>query len=391
MYYNIYTLITVIYEGIAMKAVIIGGGASGIAAAIKIKQNNPNFDVTVLEHLDDILKKIYATGNGRCNIANKNAEHCGEVFDFLSSLGLVLREDECGRMYPYSLQAATVVDVLKRQCERLCINIVTDCEIKRVEHFGDNFFVYTSKGVFESATLILAAGGKAQKALGSDGSGYEIAKSLGHTITELSPALVQLKSSNKNCRSLKGTRTKCLVKIETNGEIIGEEYGELLFTDYGLSGIVVMNLSTFINDKRLQSGQDKTVAIIDFVPEMSEDELKQHLKNFGSFAGILPQKLCSILEKQANGEADRMARCVKNQRIIITGTKGYDFAQITKGGVPNSELTDCNESKIIPFLYIVGELTDNQFECGGFNLTYAIYSGINAATDITTKLKRKEI
>lgn len=374
-----------------MKAVIIGGGASGIAAAIKIKQNNPNFDVTVLEHLDDILKKIHATGNGRCNIANKNAEHCGEVFDFLSSLGLVLREDECGRMYPYSLQAATVVDVLKRQCERLGINIVTNCEIKRVEHFGDNFFVYTSKGVFENATLILATGGKAQKVLGSDGSGYEIAKSLGHTITELSPALVQLKSSNKNCRSLKGTRTKCLVKIETNGEIIGEEYGELLFTDYGLSGIVVMNLSTLINDKRLQSGQDKTVAIIDFVPEMSENDLKQHLESFGSFAGILPQKLCSILEKQANGEADRMARCVKNQRIIITGTKGYDFAQITKGGVPADELTDCNESKIIPFLYIVGELTDNQFECGGFNLTYAIYSGINAATDITTKLKRKEI
>ena len=374
-----------------MKAVIIGGGASGIAAAIKIKQNNPNFDVTVLEHLDDILKKIHATGNGRCNIANKNAEHCGEVFDFLSSLGLILREDECGRMYPYSLQAATVVDILKEQCERLGINIVTDCEIKRVEHFGDNFFVYTSKGVFECATLILATGGKAQKALGSDGSGYEIAKSLGHTITELSPALVQLKSSNKNCRSLKGTRTKCLVKIETNGEIIGEEYGELLFTDYGLSGIVVMNLSTLINDKRLQSGQDKTVAIIDFVPEMREDDLKQHLEKFGSFAGILPQKLCSILEKQANGEADRMARCVKNQRIIITGTKGYDFAQITKGGVPADELTDRNESKIIPFLYIVGELTDNQFECGGFNLTYAIYSGINAATDITTKLKRKEI
>ena len=192
------------------------------------------------------------------------------------------------------MQAATVVDVLKRQCERLGINIVTDCEIKRVEHFGDNFFVYTSKGVFESATLILATGGKAQKALGSDGSGYEIAKSLGHAITELSPALVQLKSSNKNCRSLKGTRTKCLVKIETNGEIIGEEYGELLFTDYGLSGIVVMNLSTLINDKRLQSGQDKTVAIIDFVPEMSEDDLKQHLENFGPFAGVITLMLNSI-------------------------------------------------------------------------------------------------
>lgn len=374
-----------------MKAVIIGGGASGIAAAIKIKQNNPNFDVTVLEHLDDILKKIHATGNGRCNIANKNAEHYGEVFDFLSSLGLVLREDECGRMYPYSLQASSVVDVFKEQCKHSGIKIVTDCEIKRVEHFGDNFYIYTNGGVFECAALILATGGKAQKALGSDGSGYELAKSLGHTVTELSPALVQLKSSNKNCRSLKGTRMKCLVKIETNGEFVGEEYGELLFTDYGLSGIVVMNLSILIDDKRLSSGQDRSVAVIDFVPEMSEDELKNHFEKFGSLEGILPQKLCSILEKQSDGEADRMARCVKNQRIIITGTKGYDFAQITKGGVSTDELTDGNESKIVPYLYITGELTDNQFECGGFNLTYAIYSGINAANDITGKLKRKEL
>ena len=374
-----------------MKAVIIGGGASGIAAAIKIKQNNPNFDVTVLEHLDDILKKIHATGNGRCNIANKNAEHYNDVLEFLSSLGLVLREDECGRMYPYSLQASSVVDALKEQCDRLGVKTVTECEIKRVEHFGDNFYIYTNKGVFDCATLVLATGGKAQKALGSDGSGYGLAKSFGHTITELSPALVQLKSSNKNCRALKGTRVKCLVKIETNGEIIGEEYGELLFTDYGLSGIVIMNLSVFIDDKRLSSGQDKTVAVIDFVPEMSENELKKHFEKFASLVGILPQKLCSILEKQSNGEADRMAKCVKNQRIIITGTKGYDFAQITKGGVPNGELTEGNESKIIPYLYITGELTDNQFECGGFNLTYAIYSGINAANSITTKLKRKEL
>ncbi len=374
-----------------MKAVIIGGGASGIAAAIKIKQNNPNFDVTVLEHLDDILKKIHATGNGRCNIANKNAEHYSDVLDFLSSLGLVLREDECGRMYPYSLQASSVVDVLKEQCDRLGVKTVTECEIKRIEHFGDSFYIYTNKGVFDCATLVLATGGKAQKALGSDGSGYELVKSFGHTITELSPALVQLKSSNKNCRALKGTRAKCLVKIETNGEVVSEEYGELLFTDYGLSGIVIMNLSVFIDDKRLSSGQDKTVAIIDFVPEMTEAELKNHFEKFDSLVGILPQKLCSILEKQSDGEADRMARCVKNQRIIITGTKGYDFAQITKGGVPNGELTDGNESKIIPYLYITGELTDNQFECGGFNLTYAIYSGINAANNITTKLKRKEL
>lgn len=369
-----------------MKAVIIGGGASGIATAVRIKQNNPNLDVTVLEHLDDILKKIHATGNGRCNIANKNAEHYNEVLEFLNSVGIVLREDECGRMYPYSLQASTVVEVLKNQCDELGINIVTECEINRVEHFGDGFYVYTNKGVFDCVTLVLATGGKAQKALGSDGSGYNYAKALGHSITELSPALVQLKSSNKNCRSLKGTRTKCLVKIETDGEILGEEYGELLFTDYGLSGIVVMNLSTLINDKRLQSGQDKTVAIIDFVPEMSEEQLVAHCEKFHSFDGILPLKLATIIEKQSGGDIQRAARCIKNQRIIITGTKGYEFAQITKGGVPNSELTDENESTLVPFLYIVGELTDNQFECGGFNLTYALYSGLNAANSITKRL-----
>lgn len=374
-----------------MKAVVIGGGASGIAAAVRIKQNNPNFDVTVLEHLDDILKKIHATGNGRCNIANKNAEHFGEVSEFLASIGLVLREDECGRMYPYSQQAATVVDVLKSECNKLGISIITDCEIKRVEHFADTFYIYTDGGVFDCATLILATGGKAQSALGSDGSGYEYAKTFGHSISELSPALVQLKSSNKNCRVLKGTRTKCNVKIETNGNIVGEEYGELLFTDYGLSGIVVMNLSKYISDKNLAQGKDKTVAVIDFVPEMSEGELKKHFEKFGSFAGILPHKLCNIIDKQTGGDPDKAAKYIKNQRIIITGTKGYDFAQITKGGVPNDELTSENESKKVPYLYIVGELTDNQFECGGYNLTYALYSGINAANSITNRLKRKEL
>ena len=366
-----------------MKTVIIGGGASGISAAIRLKQLNSDMSVTVIEHLGEIMKKIYATGNGRCNITNKNAEHYDEVKDFLSSLGLILREDEKGRMYPYSNQASSVVEVFKAECEKLGIEILTDCNVKNADCYENTFHIYTDKGIIDSDYLILATGGKSQPPLGSDGSGYALSKKFGHKITVLSPALVQLKSSSKHCRALKGVRTKCNVKIETNGEISGEDYGEVLFTDYGISGIVVMNLSHLINDERLLHNKDKSVAILDFVPEMSENDLVKHYESFGTYEGILPKKLCSIISKQAGDNYAAMARCIKNWRIIITGTKGYDFAQITSGGVDLIELGHGNNSLIRKGLYIIGELTNSQFECGGFNLNYAIFSGINAANDIT--------
>ena len=133
-----------------MKTVIIGGGASGISAAIRLKQLNSDMSVTVIEHLGEIMKKIYATGNGRCNIANKNAEHYDEVKDFLSSLGLILREDEKGRMYPYSNQASSVVEVFKAECEKLGIEILTDCNVKNADCYENTFHIYTDKGIIDS-------------------------------------------------------------------------------------------------------------------------------------------------------------------------------------------------------------------------------------------------
>lgn len=369
-----------------MNAIIIGGGASGIACAIRIKQNNSNINVTVIEHLDSILKKIYATGNGRCNITNKNAEHYEITKDFFASIGLIMRGDNEGRMYPYSNQAGSVVDIMTAECNKLGINIITECSVSSVEH-TDKYNVYTNKGTFSSDILVLATGGKSQSALGSDGSGYSLARQLGHSITDLSPALVMLKSSSKHCRALKGIRAKCNVKIETNGSIVAEEFGELLFADYGISGIVVMNLSKHINDNALKNGTEKSIAVIDFVPEMNDAELKAHYDRFGSFDGILPHKLCTILEKQADNDINKIIRCIKSWRLIITGTKGYDFAQITKGGVPNSELKDNNESAINDNLYILGELTDNQYECGGFNLDYAFSSGVLAGDSIYNRYK----
>ncbi len=367
-----------------MNVVIIGGGASGIACAVRIKQNNPDLEVTVLEHLDEACKKIHATGNGRCNITNKNAAGFDTTKEFFESLGLVLRESGEGRMYPYSNQAQSVVTVMLSACEQLGVDIVTSCNVSRVEKLGGQFNIFTDKGVFTSDYLVLATGGMAQSALGSDGSGYALAEAFGHSVTELSPALVQLKSSSKNCRVLKGVRAKCTVKIETNGDIIAEDYGELLFTEYGISGIVTMNLSQHISDKRLKSGEDRCHAIIDFVPSMSERELIVHYNSFGCFDGILPHKLCVVLQRQTDGDGAKTAKYIKNWKLIITGTKGYDYAQITKGGVPLSELKDANESKLCDGLFIVGELTDNQFECGGFNLDYAFNSGIAAADKISS-------
>lgn len=368
-----------------MDVTIIGGGASGISCAIRIKQNNPDANVVVLEHLDEPCKKIYATGNGRCNMTNKAANGYNITKDFFNSLGLVMRSDSEGRIYPNSNQASTVVDILLSACEKYGVKIITSCNIRRVEKIGNTYNVYSDKGTYSSDALVLATGGMSQSSLGSDGSGYNLAREFGHSITSLSPALVQLKSSSKHCRALKGIRSKCNIKIEINGAEAASEYGELLFADYGISGIVVMDLSKYVIDERLKNGSDKCVAVIDFVPGMSEDELYNHLNTFKTLEGVLPKKLCSILSRQANNDSRLIAKYAKAWRLIITGTKGYNFSQITNGGVCNDELNDKNESKISSNLYIVGELTDNQFECGGFNLDYAFSSGITAANDITSK------
>lgn len=368
-----------------MKTVIIGGGASGLACAVKIKQNNPDVSVTVLEHLEQIGKKLYATGNGRCNLTNRYAVNNDSVEDFFKSLGLIMRADSEGRVYPYSNQASSVPEVLSDACKKYGVQIICSCNIHEAEKLDNKFNIFTDKGIFTADALVLATGGMAQHALGSDGSGYPIAESFGHSITPLFPALVQLKSSSKHCRALKGVRAKCSVKIEINGTVAAEEFGELLFAEYGISGIVVMDLSHHINDEFLKNGTEKCVAVIDFVPEMSEQQLRKHYIEFGSFIGILPNKLCSIISRQAGGDAALTAKYAKNWRLIITGTKGYNFAQITKGGVSLNELDGNNESLITPKLYIAGELADRQFKCGGFNLNNAFYDGIKIANAITKK------
>lgn len=208
-----------------MTEIIIGAGASGLACAIRLKQNMPNDEVILLERLDTLGKKILATGNGRCNLSNEHAKHYREVINFFNNIGLKTKSDSEGRIYPYSNQAATVRDMLEKECIRLGVQIITDCTVKSVDR---DLIVSTDCGMFYADSVIIAAGGMAQSSLGSNGSGYEILKNLGHRITPLSPALVQLVSSSKYPRQLKGQRVKGNMKILLDGECVKQEYGEIL-------------------------------------------------------------------------------------------------------------------------------------------------------------------
>lgn len=361
-----------------MTTIIIGAGASGLACAIRLKQNIPDSEVIVLERLDKPGKKILATGNGRCNLTNTNAENSDAVLSFFNDLGLVTKADDEGRVYPYSNQASTVLDTLLDACASLGIEIITDCT---VENIDSDLSISTSQGIFMADNVVIATGGTAQKNLGSNGSGLELLKSLGHTINPPYPALVQLTSSSKYPRALKGQRVKCNMSILLDDKTATSEYGEVLFADYGLSGIVTMNLSHIVSKNFALNNPKKCHAVLDLIPDMSEADLTDYINKYKSLKGILGSQLSSIISAQANGDLDKMVKYAKSWKLIITGTKGFDFAQISGGGADCNEF--CNyQSRLVNNIYACGEVLDRQFMCGGYNLNHAWYSGIKVADNI---------
>lgn len=364
-----------------MDTVIIGAGASGLACAVRLKQNDSSNNVTLLERMPFAGKKILATGNGRCNLSNINAQGFEQVIDFFNSIGLVTRDDGQGRIYPYSNTASTVAQALINECKKLKVNMINDCNVTAVDA---QMNVISDKGIFKGDNIVIACGGMAQPGLGSNGSGYALLKGLGHTITPLYPALVQLTSSSKYPRILKGKRVKCNIAITINDVPVKEDYGEVLFTPYGLSGIAVMNLSDIVSLNFAKENPDKCHAVLNLIPEMSEDDIKEYLKKYNHLDGILGSSLASIIEKQSGYDIEKTAQYTKSWKLIITGTKGYDFAQITGGGAELSEF-DNYQSKLVKGIYACGEILDRQFECGGFNLNFAWYSGIKTADLISDK------
>ncbi len=392
--------------------IVLGAGASGTVAAITAKRKNPDLRIAIIEAMPVMGKKILATGNGRCNLTNVNAlEHeyynknfaravlqkydVTKTIDFFNSLGLYTVTDDEGRVYPMSNTASSVVDVLRFECERLGITTITDEKITDIKKNND-FFVLG--GRHRAKKIILACGGKASPSHGSDGSGFELLKQLGHKINTPLPALVQLVSDNKIVRSFKGMRVKGKIKILAENDEIGKTDGEILFTEYGLSGIATMDaqriLCSHLKDK-------KCSVLIDLVPTLTKEEIRAGvdkiietnptLKSENLLSGFLPKKIgkglirCAYVKDNtpineiSEDNLNKICELCKSFRVYVTSSKGFESAQVTRGGADVTEFdTDTLESLKVKGLFAIGELLDVDGGCGGFNLQWAWSSGMAA-------------
>ena len=292
------------------RIVIIGGGASGLTAAIGGARNGAR--VTIVEHMDRVGKKILSTGNGRCNLTNLRMEadcyRCGqkgfpmevirgfgvdETLAFFKGLGIEPK-DRNGYIYPNSDQASAVLDVLRSEVERLGVAVFLSCSVEKIETAGGgsdvHYKVYTDQGILDADAVILAAGSKAAPSTGSDGSGYELAKRLGHRVIKPLPALVQLRCQGNLYRQMAGIRTEAGVKLMAANELLAQDRGELQLTDYGLSGIPVFQVSRFAA-RALDRGK-RVTALVDFMPSWDDSEAFGLLKKRAALLAIRLWRNC---------------------------------------------------------------------------------------------------
>ena len=388
---------------------IIGGGASGMAAALAAAENHDN-QIILLERQARVGRKLQATGNGRCNLTNLHAAEGGyhgdeasfadfaigrfgpeETLSWFRSLGLFTVAEDSGRVYPYSDQANSVLDVLRFALEKENIEVKLGFEVEKVKKCADGFRVESKEETVFCDKLIIACGGLAGTKLGGTMSGYKLLRSLGHKCTKLRPTLVQLKSSWGGVAGLKGVRANCHAAILHNGQLHRESTGELQFTEYGLSGPVIFEISR----DACQGGGDWTCRL-DFLPELDGDILKEELLRRRNtnlpvselLTGILHNRLGRVLT-QAVGisgyvpvsqleefEIEQVCRAVKGFEVALTEPMGMDSAQVTAGGILTKEFDEQTmESRIVPGLYACGEVLDIDGDCGGYNLQWAWSSG----------------
>ena len=380
-----------------------------MAAAIAASENK-EVQVVLLERQARVGKKLSATGNGRCNLTNLHAGaggYHGEDPSFASfalekynvqdtlawfrSLGLFTVAEDSGRVYPYSDQANSVVDVLRFALERDNIRLETGFEVEKVKKVGTVFRIEGTGGILECDKLIIACGGLAGTKLGGTMSGYKLLRSFGHKVTRLRPTLVQLKSSWPGAASLKGVRANCRAQILHNGKVFAESRGELQFTEYGLSGPVIFEIS-----RDVCSDRGEWVCRLDLLPEIEENVLKDELlrrKNTNLpvselLTGILHNRLGRVLtqnvglsgyvpvEQLEEYEIDAVCKAVKGFEVNLTEPMGMDSAQVTAGGIVTREFTpETMESRLVSGLYACGEVLDIDGDCGGYNLQWAWASG----------------
>ncbi|MBE6943288.1 MAG: NAD(P)/FAD-dependent oxidoreductase [Ruminococcaceae bacterium] len=385
---------------------IIGGGASGMMAAIAAAKNE-KAEIHIFERQARLGKKLSATGNGRCNLTNRNpapyggedptfAEFALKQYDaeatlrIFGDLGLYTVTEESGRVYPYSDQANSVVDVLRLALSNGNITLHTGCEIEKAEKTEDGFRLFTTEGTHFCHKLIIACGGIAGSKLGGTMSGYRLLSAFGHKMTRLRPSLVQLTSDHPALPSLKGVRANANVKIYRDQSLFAESTGEVQFTEKGLSGPVIFEASRDVCE-----GRGQWTARLDLLPDLTEETLftmlsvrrNTSLYSDELFTGILHNRLGRVVTKEAGigncpisylseDELQNAVQICKSFPFRLTGTLGMDAAQVTAGGVYTKDFDpERMESRLVPGLYACGEVLDIDGKCGGYNLQWAWSSG----------------
>lgn len=395
------------------KVIIIGGGASGIIAAIYAK--NANNEVIILEKNSVCGKKLLITGNGRCNYFNSdqelkhyhtnsnidlkgviNSENLEIITNFFEKVGIIPKIKN-GYYYPLSNQATSIANALVLQAKLLGVEIKNNITVTDIISLDNKFLIKTDYEDFECDKLILATGSKAAPKTGSDGFSYKLLEKLGHKIIKPLPALVQLKSNAKITSLWDGVRADALATLYINDEKEKEENGEVMLTDYGVSGICIFNLSGKV---AIALEENKSVSIkINFLPTINMDinwlenynkkvvgrtvsELLDCLLNYklvNALLRVLKIDNDSKLDELSDSKKEELIKALTNYEIEIVGTNSYDKAQVCSGGVSLEEIKlTTMESKIIPKLYLSGELLDVDGDCGGYNLTWAWISGMLA-------------
>ena len=391
---------------------IIGGGASGLAAALAARESLAN-SVTVFERQNRVGRKLLATGNGRCNLTNRGAapdNYHGrdpafagpalyrfgpdETLRWFASLGLVTRTENSGRVYPLSDTAASVVDVLRLALEARGGQVMCAAPIARAEKQGDRFLLTGPLGEqFSFDRLIVACGGAAGARVGGVRDGYGLLGLFGHTVTELRPALVQLKTDNTWTRPLKGVRTQARLTLERDGTVLSAAAGEVQFTDYGVTGPAVYDISRAASVDGAGAAvclrllpELKKVDIIDYMTAKRNDFPDYKAENI--LSGTLHNSITRAVLRRADiplearlwalsdGALEQIAAVLCRYELPLLGTLGFEDAQVTAGGVDTDGFDpETMESRLVPGLYACGEVLDVDGDCGGYNLQWAWSSG----------------
>ena len=392
--------------------IVVGGGAAGMMAAVTAARNG--VQVLLIEGTSKLGSKILQTGNGKCNFTNYNMDvdmynndnhefvrsalklfNQYDAIDFFKSVG-VFHKERNGYVYPHSETAASLREAFVHELDNKDVDVITETAVHSIRKDGDLFIVNDR---YKAGKLIITAGSKAAPKTGSDGSGYQLVKSLGHNVIKPLPSLVQLISDNKLCKQMAGVRSTGTVNLYC-GNSVYSDYGEIQYTDYGISGIPVFQISHYA--VRALDMNEKVYADIDMIPDYSKEELMEYVRDNADtanktieqmFSGILNRKLvlaacarCSVDSGMPASihnikKIELVISSMKKFRFNITGNKSFDNAQVCQGGVSLDEINPKTmESCIVEGLYFAGEIMDVDGRCGGYNLQWAWTSGYIAGT-----------